>query len=233
MSESDWARGRVGDVHASAVCTPLLYEWTSFTGEGGHSYIVVSGAVVRLSCTGGATATGAGVGWPLAVVANSEVAVLNSPALRTLFGRLPLRAGDAAPPFVDPGRLSPTKLLIKVSISRRFSARPGMGDTSYYFNQSVVPAQRRNRHTSPGLPVLCRLAVAWLARSSLCRLSSASLAFFARISSRRCCILTSLQSHRGICQLCVMNDCGRGRHRSCYNNSWDSQANWVSGLSRA
>jgi len=43
--------------------------------------------------------------------------------------------------------------------------------------------------------MLGRDAVAWLARSSLCRLSSASFAFFARISSRRCCILPTPYTH--------------------------------------
>ena len=57
--------------------------------------------------------------------------MLISPALRTLFGRLPRGAGDAAPPVVvDPGRLSPTRLFIRDSISRRLSALPGVGDMS-------------------------------------------------------------------------------------------------------
>lgn len=44
-------------------------------------------------------------------------------------GRLPLSIGDAAPPVeIDPGRLSPTRLLINDSISRRLSALPGVGD---------------------------------------------------------------------------------------------------------
>lgn len=61
---------------------------------------------------------------------NSEMApLLVSPALRTLFGRLPRCAGDAAPPVVtEPGRLSPTRLLIRDSISRRLSARAGAGE---------------------------------------------------------------------------------------------------------
>ena len=68
---------------------------------------------------------------PLAGAANSDVSLLSSPALSTLFGRLPRGAGDAAPPVVvDPGRLSPTRLLISDSISRRLSARPGVGDIS-------------------------------------------------------------------------------------------------------
>jgi len=45
-------------------------------------------------------------------------------------------------------------------------------------------------------PKLWRDAVAWLARSSLCLLSSASFALFARISSLRCCcILLVPQTH--------------------------------------
>jgi len=52
---------------------------------------------------------------------------------------------------------------------------------------------RHQRRTSPGAGMDCRLDVA---RSSRWRLSSASLAFFARISSRRCCILPCQHAHR-------------------------------------
>lgn len=131
-----------------------------------------------LSCTGGGAGAD-GAECPLGGAAYSEVPLLISPALRTLFGRLPRGAGDAAPPVVvDPGRLSPTRLLIRDSISRRLSALPGEGDTS-----------------SPGLLMLWRPANAWLARSSLCRFSSASFAFLARISSRRCCIMLFALAH--------------------------------------
>lgn len=62
---------------------------------------------------------------------DSEGSLLSSPALNTLFGRLPL-AGDPAPPGpVDEGLLSPTKLEIRLSSSLRLSARPGVGDASY------------------------------------------------------------------------------------------------------
>lgn len=49
--------------------------------------------------------------------------------------------------------------------------------------------------TSLPLPALCLLAETSLARSSLCLFSSASLAFFARISSLRCCILQGFYAH--------------------------------------
>lgn len=70
---------------------------------------------------------------------NSEMApLLVSPALRTLFGRLPRCAGDAAPPVVtDPGRLSPTRLFIRDSISRRLSARAGAGEINYMLVSKV------------------------------------------------------------------------------------------------
>lgn len=72
---------------------------------------------------------------------NSEMApLLVSPALRTLFGRLPRCAGDAAPPVVtDPGRLSPTRLLIRDSISRRLSARAGAGEINCVDGQQGRP----------------------------------------------------------------------------------------------
>jgi phenylpyruvate tautomerase PptA (4-oxalocrotonate tautomerase family) len=93
------------------------------TGDGGHSYIVVNEIVERVwGCEG----------VPVAGAANSEASLLSSPALRTLFGRLPRGAGDAAPPVeVETGRLSPTKLLIIDSISRCLSALLGIGDMSY------------------------------------------------------------------------------------------------------
>lgn len=49
--------------------------------------------------------------------------------------------------------------------------------------------------TSLPLPMLCLLTETSLARSSLCLFNSASLAFFARISSRRCCILREFYAH--------------------------------------
>lgn len=62
----------------------------------------------------------------------SEFSLLNAPALRTLFGLLPLCAGDPAPPGpVEPGLLSPTKLDIRLSSSRRLSDLPGVGDINY------------------------------------------------------------------------------------------------------
>jgi hypothetical protein len=68
---------------------------------------------------------------PFAGLATSEFSLLSSPALRTLFGLLPLKAGEPAPPGpVDPGRLSPTKLDIRLSSSLRLSARPGVGEMS-------------------------------------------------------------------------------------------------------
>lgn len=112
----------VGEVHASVVWTPLLYEKTSLTGDGGHSYTVVRTAV--LSCGGG---TDGGADCEFEMAAYSEASLLNSPALRTLLGRLRRGPGDAAPPNVEPGRLSPTRLFMRDSISRRLSALPGVG----------------------------------------------------------------------------------------------------------
>ena len=85
---------------------------------------MVNGTVLRA-----AAGTAAGTDWPLGGAANSDVSLLISPALRTLLGLLPRGPGDAAPPVVvEPGRLSPTRLLMRVSMSRRLSARPGVGD---------------------------------------------------------------------------------------------------------
>src|SRR3569833_3698575 len=101
----------------------MLYENISLTGDGGHSYMVVRGAVVKTCGCAAPDCT-------LAGAAYSEFSLLSSPALRTLLGRLPRWAGDAAPPVVvEPGRLSPTRLLISDSISRRLSALPGVGET--------------------------------------------------------------------------------------------------------
>lgn len=121
--------------------------------------------------------------------AYSDVSLLSSPALRTLFGRLPRCAGDAAPPVVvDPGRLSPTRLLIRDSISRRLSARPGVGAISCYSVSTLQPSKRTCHHpVRTSGPILCRDADACVLNSR-CRFSSASFAFFARISSRRCCM---------------------------------------------
>lgn len=159
------------------------------TGDGGHSYIVVKGTVLRVCgwlytvCAGRSRPTGD---------VNSEMApLLVSPALRTLFGRLPRCAGDAAPPVVtDPGRLSPTRLLIKDSISRRLSARAGAGEINCVVGQQGRPGvDTVGGGLLTSLPLkLGRPGTFWVARSSLWRLSSASFAFFARISSRRCCI---------------------------------------------
>lgn len=66
---------------------------------------------------------------PRAGVAYSEGEILVSPALITLLGRLPWRRGEFAPVETDTGLLSPTKLWIRVSISRRLSALPGVGLT--------------------------------------------------------------------------------------------------------
>jgi hypothetical protein len=66
---------------------------------------------------------------PLIGPAYSELfSLLNSPALRTLFGLLPKRPGELAPVETDTGLLSRTRLSMRDSISRRLSARPGVGD---------------------------------------------------------------------------------------------------------
>lgn len=121
--------------------------------------------------------------------AYSDVSLLSSPALKTLFGRLPRCAGDAAPPVVvEPGRLSPTRLLIRDSISRRLSARPGTGAMSCckVSDAHTTRIHVVSRKLTSG-PMLCRDADACVLNSR-CRFSSASFAFFARISSRRCCM---------------------------------------------
>ncbi len=68
--------------------------------------------------------------------------MLSSPALRTLFGRLPFPAGEPAPPGpVEPGLLlSPATRIedMYLSSSSRFSARLGVGAISYSF-VSLVP----------------------------------------------------------------------------------------------
>lgn len=72
----------------------------------------------------------AGNGWAESIVS----VLLTSPALRTLFGLLALRLGEPVP-VVDPGRLSPRRSLMIVSICRRFSARVAVGTLNYF----VVP----------------------------------------------------------------------------------------------
>ena len=70
---------------------------------------------------------------PVDGVANSEFSLLSSPALKTLFGRLPLPAGEPAPPGpVEPGLLflSPNICPMYSSKSLRLSARPGIGAIS-------------------------------------------------------------------------------------------------------
>lgn len=63
----------------------------------------------------------------------SEASLLSSPALKTLFGLLPLPAGEPAPPGpVDPGRLLSTSIEeMYLSSSSRFSARLGVGARIY------------------------------------------------------------------------------------------------------
>lgn len=129
---------------------------------------------------------------PFAGLASSEFSLLSSPALRTLFGLLPLNAGDPAPPGpVELGRLSPTKLDIKLSSSLRLSARPGVGETSCLQSAHQSNPLDRCLRTSLAPPMLCLLAETSRARSSLWRFRSANFAFFANISSRRACILAS------------------------------------------
>ena len=123
--------------------------------------------------------------------ADSEFSLLSSPVLTTLVGRLLLPAGDPAPPGpVEPGLLpSPTRFFIRSSnFWRSCSARAGDGDMSCE-ELGPVPLKTGRLHTSLELPMLCLLAETSRVRSSLCLLSSASLAFFARISSFLVCIL--------------------------------------------
>jgi hypothetical protein len=90
--------------------------------------MVCRAAVVRIcGCEGAAVWLVCPFAWDWD--AFSEYSALSSVVLRTLFGRLPRGAGDDAP--VDTGLLSPTRLLIRDSISFRLSPRPGVGDMSY------------------------------------------------------------------------------------------------------
>lgn len=59
---------------------------------------------------------------------------LGCPELRTELGRLALKDGDAAPESLgvaEPGLLSPTKLEMRLSRSRRLSGRAGVSYVSY------------------------------------------------------------------------------------------------------
>lgn len=140
-------------------------------------------------------------GWALIGDVYSEFsAMLSSPALRTLFGRLPRRLGDAMP-LMELGRLS----LVKPNLSRILSIScfwsflfPEIGGRSCDDERpgsAHVWQGQGVRYTSIGPPVLTRPALAWVALSSRWRLSSASFAFLARISSRRCCMTRSTQTH--------------------------------------
>lgn len=153
------------------------------------AYTVVRGAVESVS------GAGAGAACALRDAAGSDISLLSSPPLSTLLGRLLRCAGEPAPGD-DPGRLSPTRLSIRDSISRRLSARPPGGVASCillgrHFNATLAAL------TSAAPPRLARPAEAWLCLNSRCFLSSASFAFFAKISSRRCCILSSQPPIRG------------------------------------
>jgi hypothetical protein len=126
--------------------------------------------------------------WP----ADSEFSLLSSPVLTTLVGRLLLPAGDPAPPGpVEPGLLpSPTRFFMRSSnFWRSCSARAGDGDMSCGKLELAPLKASEEVYTSLELPMLCRLAETSRVRSSLCLLSSASLAFFARISSFLVCML--------------------------------------------
>lgn len=128
--------------------------------------------------------------------ANSETfSLLSSPALRTLFGLLPKRPGEFAPVETDTGRLSRTRLSIRVSISRR-SMRPGVG-ARICFGRQLRGKTRGSSGGPTSLGVMLDRLLAWLARSSLWRFSSASFAFFARISSRRCMVPSALDHSGG------------------------------------
>ena len=127
----------------------------------------------------------------------SEFSLLNSPALKTLFGRLPLVAGEPAPPGpVEPGLLlSPATRIedIYLSSSSRFSARFGVGAMSY--DGQLLFMVSRMQPTSFEPPTLCRTDDISLVRCSLYRFSSASLDLFAAISSLRCCIIVARHAH--------------------------------------
>ena len=164
-SRCEKARDReAGGVQSSVVCTPLLYVKISFTGEGEHSKTVRTGIVPSSRGLEVVDVTAWPSAWPVAWEATSEFSALSSPALRMLAGRLPLR-GDAIPVDTETGLLSPTRLLIRDSISFRLSARLGEGAMScdqtndQSVNQSinehdVAGGKGASMHTSLGLPTL-------------------------------------------------------------------------------
>lgn len=134
------------------------------------------------------------------MLGGSEFSLLTSPPDKTLLGRLPFPAGDPAPPIEAGLLLSPATSIdeMYLSNSSRFSLRCGVGDVSC--GLLGIELQGAEESTSLGLPILCRLVDISLERSSLCLFSSASFAFFAKISSLRCCIIFATHAH--ILRLC-------------------------------
>lgn len=128
-SESSNALGlEVCVPHSSVVCMPLLYENTSFTGDGGNSKTVAKGTVDSV-CVEMVYVWGCG--W---LTDGSEFSLLSSPALSTLLGRLPFPAGEPAPAGpVEVGLLLPPTSNNDsryLSNSARLSPRFGVGETS-------------------------------------------------------------------------------------------------------
>ena len=120
-----------------------------------------------------------------------SLSLLSWLALTTEVGRVARTAGE--PGCVDVGRRSPRMLLMRLSTSAlrsRSWLRRGVGDSTCAACQCccTVNTGRAGGRTSPrGLAVVdCLLEPACSRLSSRCLFSSASLAFFAWISARRC-----------------------------------------------
>jgi hypothetical protein len=122
-----------------------------------------------------------------------SLSLLSCPALTTDVGRVARPAPAGEPGCVEPGRLSPRMLLMKLLTS---VLCVGVGESTWRV-VSVYGCVQGSCRTSPRGLELCawRLAVSAFL-SSRWRFSSASLAFFARISSRRCCIVDSMAEMR-------------------------------------
>lgn len=126
------------------------------------------------------------------------MSLLSSPALSTLAGRLDRGRGEP-PPGVEPGLLSSTRVDMRASSSFRLSAR-GVGDTSWhresarYYIQMAADRSIWRIGTAAARTKLCLLDEPSLVRNSRWRFSSASFAFFANISSLRCCIVSAVHS---------------------------------------
>lgn len=124
-----------------------------------------------------------------------SLSLLSCPALTTDVGRVARPAPAGEPGCVEPGLLSPRMLLMRLVTSvlrSRSSLRLGVGERTWYGRQSLVRHLSRQPTSPSGLPVIDCLLADSAFLSSRWRFNSANLAFFARISSRRCCIVDSM-----------------------------------------